>query len=291
MDTTTAIIQFIGIVLFSSQVPNDPGIHAILPRIGHVHKSDLHTMPKLDPKQTGEQHLSPTGIENHVSVIMYRDADRLYKTGGWRSDGGLANGWSYLALDGERVQFLTHSGNGRPEIPRGLPRTGSACGAQSAPPTLRAEFLPPYRGAAAVIDIPEGQLSSCQTSTVNVASRLDTRLVLDTRGVLVVTATKKNAEPKALMLRGDAVVFIANIPPYALLQDTDLTIGEPHWTAYNAMLAEPCAARPAVDEQFADILLAYCDVSSLGDSYYRARKQPPIQFRMIDSGCSNTQWP
>lgn len=289
MDTTTAIIQFIGIVLFSAQIPDDPGVHAILPRIGHVHKSDLHNMPKLEAKQTGDEHLSASGIENHFTVIMYRDADRLYKTGGWRSDGTLANGWSYLALDGERVQFLTHGDNGRSEIPASLPRTGSACGTQAAPAILRSEFLPPYKGAAAVIDIPEGRLSSCQTNTLNVASRLDTRLLLDTRGVLVITAVKKYAAPKALTLKGDAVVFVANIPPYTLINDTDLTIGEPHWTAYNAMLAKPCSARPDVDP---DTLFAHCDTSSLGDSYYRAtRKEPPITFKMIDSGCSNTQWP
>ncbi len=335
----TAIIQFIGIVLFSAQVPNDPGVHAILPRIGHFHKSDIHRMQPRDKtltvdtrqtrdiqhvldteqplhtehalhtehtldtegaldtkqtlakEQTGEDQPAPSGIENHISVLMYRDEDRLYWGGGWSSDGKLANGWNFLALDGERVQFLTHGGDGEPKIPAILPRTGNGCGKPTAPPSLSAEFLPPYEGAAAVIDIPEGQLSSCQTSTVNVGARLDTRLILETRGVLVIAATKKSEEPKALVLRGDAVVFVANIPPYALLRDTDETIGEPHWTAYNAMLAEPCAERPAVAKSEAETLIAYCDLSSLGEPYYRARKEPPIENKLIDSGCSNTQWP
>jgi hypothetical protein len=285
MDPTTAIVQFIGIVLFSAQVPGDPGLHAIMPRIGHVHKSEFHQLPDPDA-ETNMTRIGSAGVENHVSVIMYRDEDRLYPNGGWKSDGTLANKWSYVALNGERIRFLANGTNGKAGVPAGLPRIGasSSCGVTAEAPSLSEDFLPPYRGAIGVVDIPEGTLSSCESS-----GRIDSRLRLETNGVLVITATKKYEDPKALVLKGNAVVFVANIPPYALLRNTDLTIGEPHWMAYNAMLAQTCAARPHLDEKdFAQVKT--CDISSLGESYLRARKTPPIEIRMIDSGCSNTQW-
>ena len=284
MDPTTAIIQFIGIVLFSAAVPDDPGLHAIIPRIGHVHKSEFHNLP---PEEAPEN-LASVGkqeVENHISVIMYRDEDKLYNVGGWRADGDLANGWKYLALNGERIRFISDGSNGDTTVPPvELPRVGvsSSCSLTGAPVSLNEEFLPPYRGAIAVVDIPEGKLSACAT-----AGRRDTRLLLDTNGVLVITATKKFEEPKALMLKGNAVVFVANIPPYAMIKATDLKVGAEHWTAYNAMLAAPCAAEPKATTASIDP----CDLDSLGESYLRAQKNAPIVIASVDSGCSNSQTP
>jgi len=285
MEPATAIIQFIGIVLFSASIPGDPGLHAVMPRIGHVHKSEYHVLPKHD----SDKNLAEVGlqkIENHVSVIMYRTADRLYKTGPWKGDGALANGWNYLELNGERVRFLSNGANKTPmQPPAGLPRIGasSSCQIIQQSKTLNADYLPPYRGAVAVVDIPEGTLAACDSS-----ARRDTRLMVETNGVLVITATKKFEQPKALVLKGDAVVFVANIPPYALIHNTDLTMGDPHWMAYNAMLDGPCGTAPQSDK---DLLIAACDPTQLGESYQRAQKDPPIDLRAIDSGCSNSQWP
>ena len=290
MDPTTAIVQFIGIVLFSASVPGDPGLHAIMPRIGHVHQSELHTLPPPEAPENLTR-IGSFGVENHIGAIIYRSSDRLYENGGWKSDGVLDNGWNFLVLNGERVRFLTNGGNGEPQVPADLPRTGAARSCQVNPQSLNADFLPPYHGAVGVIDIPEGQLTSCMTTTINTSKRRDTRLAIETNGVLVITATKKFEQPKALVLKGNAVVFVANIPPYALVKDTDLKIGEDHWIAYNAMLTESCSSPPKVDEMFLQATVPACDSESLGESYIRAKKEPPLELAMIDSGCSNSQWP
>ncbi len=295
MDTTTAIIQFIGIVLFSAQVPNDPGLHAIIPRIGHVHKQQIEVLPKLDTQSQQNQAalttmVAPSGVENHFAAIIYRDADRVDKAGGWQYDGTLANGWRYVELDGDQVQFLTNGANEDAQIPANLPRTGGSLSCNNDPQTLKSEYQPPYVGAAGVIDIPVGRLSTCETNTKTVTARLDTRLHLDTRGVLVIAAMK-GTTTKTMVLKGDAVVFVANIPPYTLKYEVNYEIGQPHWLAYNNMLTESCGEKPAVDSAMLEEPIVYCDRNSLGESYYRARKLPPLKFQMVDSECSNTQWP
>jgi hypothetical protein len=288
MDPTTAIIQFIGIVLFSTAVPNDPGLHAILPRIGHVHQRELKALPRPEAPDNFTL-FGSARIENHVSVIMYRAGDRLNRTDGWQSDGRLANDWKYVVLDGERVQFLTNGINGEPSIPLDLPKIGNSYSCRPADQSLRPDYQPPYHGAVAVIDIPDGTLRSCETNTAATTARLDTRLRLKTRGVLVITGTKGDEDAKTIVLKGNAVVFVANIPPYALIEDIDLNRGDSHWMVYNSMLSKTCAARPQEDPTIDPPIP--CDSEPLGESYVRARNKPPMDFLMIDSACSNTQWP
>src|SRR5687767_7063085 len=144
MDTTTAIIQFIGIVLFSSQVPNDPGVHAILPKIGHAEHVHYLANPKPDA--------NATGVEDHVAAIIYRERDRLHRVGGWKKDGDLKSDWEYVLLRGEHVQFLTNSANAEPMIPAALPRAAapSSCPTVAQQTKLSPSFQAPYRGAAGV---------------------------------------------------------------------------------------------------------------------------------------------
>jgi hypothetical protein len=279
MDTTTAIIQFIGIVLFSAQVPNDPGIHAILPRIGHVHTLPAHLATVPDD-----------AVENHVAVILYRKEDRLHNVGGWRADGFLKNGWEYVLLDGERVQFLTDGENGKPEIPSLLPRPdgGRSCLSGASAPHLRPAYTAPYEAAAGVIDMPSGRLDACESSS----SRIDTRLAIKTGGVLVIAAKKRGERAKTISLDEDAVVYVANVPPKFLLDDYDAPRydGLPHWDAYNAMLDPSCGhLRPEPVKPD----LQGCDGTALTDAYKTARKNPPSKTmpNMVDSECSNSQWP
>jgi len=286
MDTTTAIIQFIGIVLFSAQVPNDPGVHAILPRIGHVHTIHSNNTT-AGPAEEQESFIDD--VESHVAAILYRKTDRLDIPGAWRADGTLKNDWQYVLLDGEHVQFLSNGRNGQPTIPVTLPRAGIAesCNLIAAP-TLRSPFQAPYRGTIGVIDIPAGTLDACETPSTN---RVDTRLFIDTDGVLVIAATKPGNRAKTISLDADAVVYVANVPPgYVLTGEELIGGGEPHWDAYNDMLDQPCSVRPQPEKPEG---VEYCDVSQLTEAYKAARKAPPSKDfpQMIDSECSNTQWP
>jgi hypothetical protein len=283
MDATTAVIQFIGIVLFSAQVPNDPGVHAILPRLAHAEHAHLSSGNAANIIK------DVTGIEEHVAVIIYREEDRLHRVGGWRSEGTLRNGWEYVRLRGEQVQFLTNGANDAPKIPTDLPRVRSnSClvAADAKPVALRSSFQSPYKGAAAVVDIPFGRLDVCATNTPSVTERVDTRLLIDTEGVLVIAATKTGERAKTIALDGDAVVYIANVPPYYLFYGEPTNAGDPHWQAYNEMLDTPCPGRP-------DLALVpqFCDLSLISESYKVARNKPPADFKMINSECSNTQWP
>lgn len=286
MDTTTAIIQFIGIVLFTTAVPNDPGLHAILPRIGHVH--DLHT--PNGPSE--EQESFVDGVEDHVAVIIYREEDRLHRVGGWRADGTLKNGWEYVRLDGEHVQFLANGVNGTPAIPSLLPRVGVAptCLQPEAPLTLKPEFQWPYKGAVGVVDVRGGTLDVCETNSRTTTARVDTRMIVETEGVLVIAAAKPNERAKTIALDGDAVVYVVNVPPEFVLQGIESPrTGEPHWDAYNDMLNGSCAAAPEPSTNLAP--LPECDMSQLTEAYRRARRLPPADFHLINSECSTAQLP
>ena len=284
MDTTTAIIQFIGIVLFSAQIPNDPGVHAIVPRIEH------HTHTQLNySKVSVKPNADATGVEDHVAVIIYREQDRLHKVGGWRPDGALRNGWEYVRLNGEHVQFLSNGANAAPAIPNGLPRVTSSdsCLTAARQPQLLPTFQAPYKGAAGVIDIPSGRLDVCAANSRGVTERVDTRLLINSEGVLVIAATKTGEPAKTIALDGDAVVYVANVPPYFLFTGVEKpAVGDPHYEAYNAMLDSPCASRPQ-----GELLPESCDLTPISESYRIARNEPPADFKMINSECSNTQWP
>ncbi|HEV7240102.1 MAG TPA: hypothetical protein VGQ36_12755 [Thermoanaerobaculia bacterium] len=272
---TTAIIQFIGIVLFSAQIPNDPGIHAIVPRIAHSHHPNTTVVSFVE------------GVEDHKAVILYRAEDRLTGSPLWKPK-KLRN-WEYVELNGERVQFITDGGNDASAVPILLPRTGAgSCDVYQVKPALRPQFQFPYRGAAGVIDIPAGALDACETGS----SRVDTRLAIKTRNVLVITAKKPGEKAKTITLDAEAVVYVANVPPSFLTDSPDVihASGEPHWDAYNDMLDKPCASRP---EPAKPVGLSSCDTIPLLTAYKRAQNDPPTKIfpMIIDSECSNSQWP
>lgn len=274
---TTAIIQFIGIVLFSSQIPGDPGAHAIMPRIGSTSTSISFV----------------SGVEEHKAVILYRDDDLLEKSTAWRARPAPNNGWQYVELDGERVQFFSDADNPVPAVPALLPRVGAGiCTSFAVAPTLAPEFLPStsYKGAVAVFDFREGILDACESQ----GPRADTRLFLTTRDVLIISAKKAGERPKTITLDQDAVVFVVNVPldylsnnPQTVHHDT----GHPHWAAYNDMLGGTCTARPKESET----PLTSCDVRNAFTTaaYEEARRNPPSKGLGLihDPQCANSQWP
>lgn len=278
---TTAIIQFIGIVLFTTSVANDPGMHAILPRIGHAHAPG-------GPSQAQESFVH--GVEDHLALIIYREEDRLHNVGGWKMTGTLAHGWEYVRLNGEDVQFLTNGENGKPALPPMLPRVGAAPSCLTTQPlTLRPEFQPPYKGAAGVIDLRAGLLDTCKTKFLTSSDvRIDVRMRVQTEGALVIVGRKPNERAKTISLDGDAVVYVVNVPPeYVLPGSTDPHTGEPHWDAYNDMITRSCASAPMWPATMGP--MSECDQSPLTDAYRWSRNNPPMRFGLINSECSPAQ--
>lgn len=273
---TTAIIQFIGIVLFTGSIQTDPGVHAILPRIGSTQTSISFV----------------TGIENHKAVILYRKEDLLERSSTWKSSPAENKDWESITLDGEQVQFFTDADNGYPAVPTDLPRIGrGACTQFAVAPTLTANFLPStsYRGAVAVFDIRGGRLDSCESK----GPRADTRLFLRTENVLIISAKRPGELAKTITLDQDAVVFVANVPP-VYLGDTaqhNHDPSQPHWGAYNDMLGRTCSAHPDPMHP----VLATCDDPNVltTAAYKNARNRPPSKGLgvILDPQCSNSQWP
>jgi len=274
---TTAIIHFIGIVLFSAQIPDDPGVHAIIPRIGST--------------TTAVSFIS--NVEEHTAAIIYRQEDLLEKSTAWKTITAPNRDWEYVVLDGERVQFVTDDGNSDPVSPPPLlPRIGQgSCLSLSVAPTLTADFLPAtsYRGAAGVFDIPNGRIEACDGG----GARSDTRVLMQTRNMLIITAKKAGQRAKSITLDEDAVVFVVNVPPDFLTANPHPhhNPGAPHFSAYNAMLGGTCSARP---EPFAPVLPGCDSPDALtSEAYKKARKNPPSRNLglIMDPQCGNTQWP
>jgi hypothetical protein len=289
---TTAIIQFIGIVLFSAAIPQDPGVHAILPRIEAQTHAEHYVNPG-DAKQDAQ--MSAMGVQEHVAVILYRDEDVISRGKGWRRTGSLKNGWEFVELDGEQVQFLTNTENAQPTIPGDIPRAvmpTSRCLLSSIKPVgFKDEFQgPDYKGAVAVVDIPSGKLSACAARTRDESNRVDTTLLLNTDGVLFIAAKKSaDAKAKTLALDGDAIVYVANVPPHYLFTGiAEPPTGEAHSEAYRAMLDTPCHDGPE-----SGTAAAICDLSAINTAWKVAQAKPPSPdlLKIIDAGCSNTQWP
>ena len=296
---TTAIIQFIGIVLFSSAVPADPGVHAIVPRIDqathhHQQKEQKDQLNIGDVKSMASGYEELEGVENHVAVLLFRKRDVIGTAGTWKRTGELRSDWQFVQLDGEQVQFLTNGVNDAPAVPASLPRIeGGDCLVQAEATTgFKDAFqAPDYAGAAAVIDIPLGTLAVCGKKSAHSDSviRVDTTLAMKNEGVLVIAARRaSDGTAKTITLHGGALVYVANVPPRYVFEGTyDPMTSDSHWEAYHEMIDTPCPSRPQMPP-----VAEACDLSGLSEAWRIAQNDPPtLVLMMVGSECSNTQWP
>ncbi|HEV7240101.1 MAG TPA: hypothetical protein VGQ36_12750 [Thermoanaerobaculia bacterium] len=281
MSATEAVIHFIGIVMLTASVPNDPGVKAIVPRIeGFAVESATQRVGR------GRRSSEPVrAVEPHVAAIIYEKSDKL-GISNW-TPANFRETWEYVVLQHERLQFVTSAANGTPSIPRDLPH---ACSTM----TLQAPFQPPhYTSAAAVVDIPEGSLEVCvarQSNDSPSGGRADTRLFLKTNGSFVIVATNASEPAKTITLKPDATVFLVNIPPTRLDIETPLTSlveSLPHHQAYDAMGGTSnCTHHLDVSN-----VCKSCD-ESLMKKRRPARSGSSLpEIMIIDSECSNSQWP
>jgi hypothetical protein len=304
------IIFFVGLTLWSEQVPYDCGVKAILPRVGH-------SVPAVP---TGTVPEPEHAIENHKAALIFR-AESLVSQTGWdevrtlplREPGSTTEPvYKYVVLEGDSVRFLTNgAANEHPSLTgMKLPKLGNLCPAML---NLRSAFqAPAYPGAAAVITLPEGAVRACLSVPAESQGRLDARLDLKTTGNLVIAAIAAN-KIRELRLEQQAdrpiELIVANVPEsyYKAAgpdRERDAMERASHVHAYYDM-GEPatgCAASlqpwwDHLDPEGIDLCAATFPAASA------ASMPPDVTLSMarndIDlvspSGanyeCSNTQWP
>lgn len=285
------IIHFIGLALFSTAVPNDPGIRVLLPRVVHQHTTTATTQPTeggeiiVNPDTTNE-------VEPHETLIVY-DASDFREEILWTSlelpahliRAGTTNParYRYVPLgDGERVSFHTNvSDNPRVSIPS-LPKPSCGTGIDPA-------------NAAAIVHIPQGVLSTCAAVVSGSRKRYDTTLTLkrDTREQygLVIVAKSRDGTSKVLSLTGTKPVYVVNIPASMLNPSTSTTSGgAQHFLAYYDLVRLDTAR--CGEQSFKSPSTATttrCPVTDLAMTGESGAVQ--ISGMIVDSNCSNSTWP
>lgn len=327
MDATQVVIHFIGIVLFSTQVSNDPGLHAILPAIPHAapeppilkHRHHPAVAMALEPSPDAAP-AGPSTVESHVALLIFRH-DVVANDSQWQTSAVVSRfplatalaSYKYVELTGEHIAFIVDAPSNPPAVlPPNMPRF-------SCPTILGLEsgYQWPYSMAAAAVDIPAGILSVCHTSS----GRIDTQLTLNATGTLTIVAAKSGVV-KTLVLRTthNPTIYLTNIPPWRVKGIAAATTGASHFQAYFEMIDRirfsSCSGFPRVAEGAPPVLACEPLLSTLvptapvvDDRFTRMRRRIRALFRpagpvavkeAIDVGeafaavnaeCSNTQWP
>lgn len=296
------VIHFIGLVMWTSAVANDPGVHAILPRV-----QPSSVVADTDPHhhQRARGVAAFNTIEPHVGVLLF-PASALHDDSNWPALPFAlpANNPPFLhvALAGEHLNFITGAPNDpvtvKPTIPK--LRCDNATG-----------FIPgfqwPYAEAAAVVDVAEGEVYGCNATL----GRTDSRLKLQTSGLLTIVGTKPG-EVKTLVLKinSPTLVYLANVPAAYLEQGAAYTpTGDSHTLAYVAMLGKsktnPCTAaaarRSAARPKPGPAIVATTNPQPCTEPppLIPPGQTPPPRIPdplpaimgIVNSECSNTGWP
>lgn len=307
-DASTAIIQFVGLLVFSTQLSNDPGLlQAVMPRVAperaHAERMVMTKSGRV-PRDTAEAPHAGQHVEEHAGVLIFLKSD-LKSFKGWSPQPltTVARGrYVYVRLNGERITFKAASAKtAQPNSARnttpaatasqglGLPHLAQCCGAQAA---MKSEFRHPnYQGAIAVFDLPTGRVSTCGAYAPGVSqTRIDTRLEIDNDGVLIIATTDPRRE---IRLKGKATVLVANIP----LQDITGVRGaggsQHHYTAYYDMIDKTmaCAQDFACAVEPAKEIRRCFDPSIIRESAPTTTAPDWGPLLRVDFQCSNTQYP
>lgn len=330
MDTTQVVIHFIGLVLFSTQVSNDPGLHAILPTITHDFNPSSILNPPTQVAAAPSSSASPsaapasfaTHIEPHVALLVFRE-DIVVNDSQWYASPIVSRfpeatelaSYKYVQLTGEHVTFIVNAPNNLAAgLPANMPRLPT-CGTTG---ELTSSYQWPYSQAAAVVDIPEGTLSVCKKAEL--AGRIDTRLMLNTTGTLTVVATKSGIV-KTLVLNttNNPTIYLANVPPPRGEGLAPAGVRSGHYLAYYRMIGKEtstCAGPPRPDAcaptmpdcgmtpgfpiiapattvAIGRFVQLRCNIRALFQRAGTGGTHQPIRDSMpsVNAECSNTQWP
>ncbi|HEX6086585.1 MAG TPA: hypothetical protein VF266_18795 [Thermoanaerobaculia bacterium] len=273
-----ALIHFIGLALFSTQVPGNEGaLRVLLPRIEQHQSITNHTMTSAGDGTTMRR------IESHVAAVIYRESDMLQEIG-WESEAvpehmlvpttGAPVPYRMARLDGERLTFLATGDNAAAQ-PSQLRLPKPTCGTR----------LSRRIDVAATVSIPAGTLASCRDADRN---RYDTRLSLKNRSVITLWAESEDAPTKALVLDGNATVYVVNIPTATVdAGATSESMTTAHYLAYYTLLR----SRP--DRNCVRELVDPAGTPSICAPLPFAVTPPAPEGTMalVNEECSNTAWP
>lgn len=193
------LVHVAGLAVWSNQIPGDPGLKVIVPRI--VYSGDASV-----------QH-----VEDHIPIIAVKTANIDKKKSTWGTIETLpgSSDYSYVRLAGERIGFDTRQGSNGSQATNGttselkLPRLSQLC---SGTATLKPEFLPPlYKGVAGLFEVPTNA-KACMPTTVK---RMDAEFELKANDALIIYSGSGTArkELRITAPKGStAEVIIANVP-------------------------------------------------------------------------------
>ena len=276
-----ATIHFIGLALFSTQVPGENGLRVLLPRIESKHTG--HRIPLTPSEETVQ-----ASIESHVAAIVY-DGSAVLQEIGWTPEdlpsqmvapSASTTKFRMVRLNGERITFHATGSN---------PAVGGTVSLALPKPTCGLEFERPIEVAGMVV-IPGGTLSTCMVTD---RRRFDTRLTLQNNGVITVWAVTEGvttASTKAVVLRGDATVYVVNVPASAMSTTAVQGMDTAHYLAYYDLLrTDANCERKLTDPAAVDS----CPASALliTNASAASRTDGTVTIAAVNSECSNTAWP
>lgn len=322
---TTATIFFVGLTVFSNQIPNDCGVKAILPRV--VYTSPLHHerykisgQPQEVIAQAGGPSRRfgtaipvPIGdykhVEDHSAVLVFPTTS-YHPTSNWgtpeviKNKDGTPTPYSFVRLEGDLVRFPSNSTTATSLAGVTLPSLGGmVCPAKMQ--SLKAEYLPPYTGAAAVFELPQGTITSCMSTTSHGMDRLDTKLELTSPGAIFTVSASTMKTRKELRLKatnGQVELLVANVPLRYLNGDTSeiestALNGMEHDHAYYAMGSSATGSCSMNLKQWYETMknnnqLGNIQPCNLTGPYWKTTGGGGLPSPMAASfECSNTQWP
>lgn len=315
MNTMQVIIQFVGLCLFSEAVPNDPGVHAILPRIVADHHQHANA-PQITQAVLDSVPVPPAEemIEEHVAMLVF-PADIIADDSKWKARliphaHASLKDYRQITLNGEHVTFLADGPNAVPAVPPNMPRFTCPLPAGVAAPSLTPGYQWPYAQAAAVIDIPKGTLSACNPGG---RSRVDTKLKLKTTGRLTVVGMKQGvARSLVLKTNGSPRIFVLNVPNQWAAPRLTATGGTSHYLAYYSMIGKgannACSGEPRpvagqnIDDDCGDdagpvlaVVSGMPYVSDDGRPTLTGQGGPKggsvLTMPIANAECSNSAWP
>jgi hypothetical protein len=257
------VIHFIGICLFSTQPPNQPGVHVILPRIvaqGANHNEQVASMnfqkvrTVTNPSANAARRpgvgvpvpATMPDVETHIAFIAFPTNSVMSEIGWHAVPLPQANpeGLSYIELHGEHVRFHTLNGLNDP-VPSGitlpLPKVKNSCNATN----LGQAFQPNtgYTGAAGVVEIVDGTLSACSAKVTSTSTgqtvvfdRADAELTMKYNGAIVI---RTSDGAKVLVLSGARPIYVANVPVPWPATFSHSSNSLPHYLAYYRMTNNP----------------------------------------------------
>jgi hypothetical protein len=329
MSTVPVLIHFLGLCVFSSHIPGDPGQKVILPAVVYTDPRSIATKnlpaqrtgrvtpvpPSAHGRVTGDSTMAHSiwdpvpHVEDHVAIMMFPTAS-ADPSSDW---GGppivLPNtSYSYVKLTGDHLQLAASTA--LPDLdPLRLPHLrDDLCNKMTA---LNARFQPPaYTGAAAVVALPPGAIRACLPTGNN---RVDTEATLNSAGDLVILANTGGVQKvlRLTPLGGRVTLVIANIPVSCLSgvcgsPQSSAINGVAHVQAYygmgvgstscNSLIATWYSQRAGSPQQPLGCSMASLPFGAGHNKVVVARAgtgsggvYPTTQMSNFE--CSNSQWP